>query len=88
MEIRYRTSFGRDMRRERNSDLRRRVERTIEQLQNAPSVASVPGLASMKGYPNHYRVRVGEYPLGIVVDGDTAILVRLLHRRDVYRHFP
>ena len=88
MEIRYRTSFGRDTRRERNSDLRRRVERTIEQLQRAPSVASVPGLAAMQGYANHYRIRIGDYRLGIIVDGDTAILVRLLHRRDIYRHFP
>ena len=76
------------MRRERNSDLRRRVERIIEQLQSAPSVASVPGLASMKGYANHYRVRIGDYRLGIIVDGETAILVRLLHRRDIYRFFP
>ncbi|MDE2670098.1 MAG: type II toxin-antitoxin system RelE/ParE family toxin [Chloroflexota bacterium] len=88
MEIRYRTSFGRDLRRERNSDLRRRVERIVEQLQSAPSVASVPSVAGMRGYANHYRIRVGDYRLGIVVDGDTAILVRLLHRRDIYRHFP
>ncbi|MXZ89508.1 MAG: type II toxin-antitoxin system RelE/ParE family toxin [Dehalococcoidia bacterium] len=88
MEIRYRTSFGRDLRRERNSDLRRRVERIVEQLQSAPSAASVTGLVSMQGYANHYRVRVGDYRLGIIVDGDTAILVRFLHRRDIYRHFP
>ncbi len=88
MEIRYRTSFGRDLRRERNSDLRRRVEGIVEQLQRAPSVASVPGVVSMRGYANHYRIRVGDYRLGIVVDGDTAILVRFLHRRDIYRHFP
>ena len=88
MEIRYRTSFGRDLRRERNSDLRRRVERIVEQLQSAPSVASVSGLAAMQGHANHYRVRVGDYRLGIIVDGDTAILVRFLHRRDIYRHFP
>lgn len=88
MEIRYRTSFGRDIRRERNSDLRRRVERTVEQVARAPSVASVPGLAGMQGYPNHYRIRIGDYRLGVVVDGDTAILVRFLHRRDIYRYFP
>ena len=88
MEIRYRTSFGRDLRRERNSDLRRRVERIVEQLQRAPSVASVPGLAAMQGYKNHYRIRVGDYRLGVIVDGDSVILVRLLHRREIYRHFP
>ena len=88
MEIRYRTSFGRDLRRERHSDLRRGVERVVDLLQRAPSVANVPGLVSMQGYANHYRVRVGDYRLGIIVDGDTAILVRFLHRRDIYRHFP
>lgn len=88
MEIRYRTSFGRDLRRERNSDLRRRVERIVEQLQRAPSVASVPGLAAMQGYKNHYRIRVGDYRPGVIVDGDSVILVRLLHRREIYRHFP
>ncbi|MCY3506053.1 MAG: type II toxin-antitoxin system RelE/ParE family toxin [Chloroflexi bacterium] len=65
-----------------------KVERIVEQLQRAPSVASVPSVASKRGYANHYRIRVGDYRLGIVVDGDTAILVRFLHRRDIYRHFP
>lgn len=42
----------------------------------------------MQGYANHYRVRVGDHRLGIIVDGETVILVRFLHRRDIYRHFP
>ena len=36
----------------------------------------------------HYRIRIGEYRLGITQDGDAIILRRLLHRSEIYRNFP
>ncbi len=57
-------------------------------IREAPSLASIPGVISMRGYANHYRIRIGNYRLGVVVDGDTAILFRFMHRREMYRYFP
>ena len=88
MEIEYAPSFERDLRRARNSELRARTERLIESIRAAPSLTTVPGLARVTGPGRHYRFRLGDYRLGVALDGDTVVLIRLLHRREIYRYFP
>ena len=36
----------------------------------------------------YYRARIGDHRLGIALEGDVVVLVRFLHRRDIYRLFP
>lgn len=42
----------------------------------------------MEANDTYYRIRVGDYLLGIEMDGDIAILQRFGHRRDFYCGFP
>lgn len=88
MEIEYTPSFERDLRRARSAELRARVEQLIESIKAAPSLLDVSGVVRLAGPGTFYRVRTGDYRLGIAVDGDTVILIRLRHRRDAYRRFP
>ena len=39
-------------------------------------------------YDCHYRLRVGDYRLGLKVSGDTVEVIRFLHGRDICRRFP
>ena len=45
-------------------------------------------LRKLRGSDRYYRIRVGEYRVGLSVEGDTVTFVRFLHRKDVYRYFP
>jgi mRNA interferase RelE/StbE len=42
----------------------------------------------LKGSEDYYRIRIGNYRVGIILADDTVIFVRFLHRRDIYRYFP
>jgi mRNA interferase RelE/StbE len=44
----------------------------------------------MKGYPDKYKIGVGDYRIGITVDKKTQILIcqRIAHRREIYKVFP
>ncbi len=89
MELEYRASFVRDLRRVGNAELSRRVERALGDLEAAATIADIAGavrLSSRAG--RYYRIRIGEYRLGLALEGDAVILVRFLHRRDIYRMFP
>ncbi|MCP3962949.1 MAG: type II toxin-antitoxin system RelE/ParE family toxin [bacterium] len=35
-----------------------------------------------------YRFRIGDYRIGVAIEGSEVVLVRCLHRREVYRYFP
>jgi len=52
------------------------------------SLAECKKIERMKGYPGFYKVRFGDYRVGLYIEGDTLVLERVLHRKEIYRYFP
>ena len=88
MEVEFRTSFTRDLRRIQSTQVRQRVLRKIEELEAASAIEEVSGTRRLTADGRHYRIRIGDYRLGIIMEDDVAVLVRFLHRREIYRFFP
>ena len=88
MRTAFRRSFERDLSRLRDETLRRRIREAIEQVEAAENLQDVPNLRQITGFRGFYRIRIGDYRLGITVEGDEVEFVRCLHRRDIYRYFP
>ncbi len=88
MRTAFRRSFERDLSRLRDETLRRRIREAIEQVEAAENLQDVPKLRQITGFRGCYRIRIGDYRLGIAVEGDEVEFVRCLHRRDIYRYFP
>ena len=88
MKATFRRSFERDLRKIREQTLRDRVKTAIERIEAADSAEEIPNLERLSGTSGFGRVRIGDYRLGIAFEGDEIDLVRLLHRRDIYRYFP
>ena len=89
--MRYRTSPGyeRDIRRTRNRDILRRVDSAIADLGVADSIGEVRNIERVRSARGqHYRIRVGNYRIGVTVVRGMAILSKFGHRRDFYRRFP
>jgi mRNA interferase RelE/StbE len=42
----------------------------------------------MQGYERFYRIRLGDYRIGLELVGDELIFTRFLHRKEVYKYFP
>ncbi|MDQ5818944.1 MAG: type II toxin-antitoxin system RelE/ParE family toxin [Actinomycetota bacterium] len=68
--------------------MRRRVRETIEQVEAARTLREVPNLTKLSGSSDFYRIRVGDYRIGVAVEGDEVEFVRCLHRRDIHGYFP
>lgn len=88
MIVRFRASFAKDLRRIQGKDLQRRIKACLEKVEQAQTLAEVPNLKKLKGGDNFYRVRVGEYRLGLVIESDVVTFVRCLDRKELYRYFP
>jgi mRNA interferase RelE/StbE len=65
-----------------------RFEAVIEEVRRARSLSEVRNLKQLKGHPGFCRIRVGRFRLGIEIVGDTAIFLRCLPRKEIYRRFP
>ena len=89
MKLESSDGFRRDMRRIRNSAMRRRVDAKISEMRAAArirDVSNVRRLSTTTG--RHYRIKIGHYRIGVTFEDDTAVLIRFGHRSDFYRSFP
>jgi mRNA interferase RelE/StbE len=88
MNVQFRASFERDLRAIRDKTVLARVRATIVSVESAGSLAEVGNVKRLRGGAHCYRIRVGDYRIGLTVTGEEAVFVRVLHRRDLYRYFP
>jgi mRNA interferase RelE/StbE len=65
-----------------------RVRQVIEEVEAARDLSAVGNLKKISGTADFHRIRIGDYRIGIAVEGDTVEFVRCLPRRDPYRFFP
>ncbi|AFW93017.1 MULTISPECIES: type II toxin-antitoxin system RelE/ParE family toxin [Nostocales] len=89
MKVQYRQTFLKDLKQLKSSESYQRIyELAFTTLENINSLDEILDIKAMKGYPNRYRIRIGNYRLGIEVNGDLIEVMRVLHRREFYRYFP
>jgi mRNA interferase RelE/StbE len=88
VKVEFRDSFAKDLKGVKEKGLLGRVREVIEAVERADSLAELTNLKKLKGGGNYFRVRVGDYRIGVALDGDTVVFVRFLNRKDIYKHFP
>jgi len=60
----------------------------FETIPNCPSLEEVRNLTKLTGYETAYRIRIGDYRVGLFIERDTITFARVLHRKEIYRYFP
>ncbi len=87
MQIEIKASFVNDLK-IIPKDFRKKVADIICTMELASNLSMLTGIKKLKGYQNSYRIQVGVYRLGFVLQENTVVLVRFLHRKEIYRFFP
>jgi mRNA interferase RelE/StbE len=59
-----------------------------EQVESAPDFGKIIHLKKLTGPRNFYRIRIGDYRIGLVLEKEVVEFVRFLPRKDLYRLFP
>ncbi|MCL6539166.1 MAG: type II toxin-antitoxin system RelE/ParE family toxin [Roseiflexus sp.] len=88
MRVIYRLSFAKDLKKIRSKKIRQQVQRVLEAIEHCTSPGDIPNIKRLTAEGPYYRIRIGDYRMGLVIDGDTVSIVRFLHRREIYRYFP
>lgn len=89
MNIEFKKSFARDLKKKaKDANLRLRVQEIIQQVDDAERSEDIRNLKKLRAEGNYYRIRLGDYRIGLTIEGDTVCFVRILHRSEIYRYFP
>ncbi len=88
MNVEFRKSFEKDLRKIRDETLLQRIQAAIEEVENAENIGEISNLKKLKADGDYYRIRVGDYRIGLTIVDDVIIFIRTLQRKDIYRYFP
>ena len=89
MQVEYLPSFVRDLKKlkkTKNYETIRSV--AFEEIPNYKSITEIKNLKKIKGSLNAYRIRVGDYRIGVFIKNELVSFSKVLHLKEVYRYFP
>jgi mRNA interferase RelE/StbE len=88
VKVGFRQSFTKDLAKVKNKGLLKRVKIAIETVERAESLEQIKGLKKLRSVGNFYRLRIGDFRVGLALEEGEVIFVRFLNRKDMYRYFP
>ncbi|MBN2571081.1 MAG: type II toxin-antitoxin system RelE/ParE family toxin [Ignavibacteriales bacterium] len=84
----YRKIFLKDLSKTPIKTRKQIEEFVFHEILKMSNVTESKKIEKMKGHLNCYKIRFGDYRLGIKIDKDKLIFERILHRKDIYKYFP
>ena len=89
MRVLLTKSFAKDLRKhKKNQELLSQVQLIIENVEQAEAVSELTNLKQLKTEGRYFRIRTGDYRIGITIEDDQITFIRVLHRKEMYRFFP
>jgi mRNA interferase RelE/StbE len=88
LKVLYNKKFLKDLSLIPLADRKRIEDYAFERAPKIKSFRELQFLEKLKGYSNFYKIRVGNYRVGVQFEHATLIFERVLHRKEIYRYFP
>ena len=88
MKIDFKKSFSRDLKEINDKDIMKKVKAVINSIENTPNLMEIKNVKQLTSSGKYYRIRIGDYRMGIKLENEIVVFVRFLHRKEIYRYFP
>ncbi len=67
---------------------RARIEAFVfEELERYRNIEQIGNMEKLKGHDTFYRIRFGDYRMGIRYENEELTIERILHRKEIYKFF-
>ena len=88
MQIVFQSKFSKDLSKINQPKVLADIEKAIIQVENVKTTIDINQLKKLKGYKSAFRIKVGDYRIGLFIENDVIEFARILHRKDIYNLFP
>jgi mRNA interferase RelE/StbE len=88
MIVRIDKVFEKDTDKIKDKKILIRIADVIEKVRETDDIISIKNIKKLKGSSKFYRIRIGDFRIGIIIDSDIVEFIRCLHRKDIYKYFP
>jgi len=89
MIVRIDKSFQKDTSKINDAKTKAAIVEVINNIQGAADISSINKLKKIVGYKSMYRIRLGDFRIGLeYTESNEIILIRFLHRKEIYKRWP
>ncbi|MEQ8361950.1 MAG: hypothetical protein RH948_03720 [Cyclobacteriaceae bacterium] len=88
MQVAFLKKFSKDLDKITQPKDRKALLEVIKSVKEVNKLEDVPGVKKLTGFNDAFRIRSGNYRIGVFVDGKVVQFARVAHRKDIYKIFP
>lgn len=88
MVIEFNRRFLRDLDKITRTSVKKDVSDIIDEVKIAKTLSEIKNLKKLKGHSTAYRIRRGDYRIGLFIENNTIEFARVADRKDIYKVFP
>ena len=89
LSIEYSEKFLKDLAKLKRTNVYAKIKNLcFDKLPIYEDTKSIKDLKKIEGYSRYFRINVGDYRIGLKIEGEAITVMRVLHRKEIYRFFP
>jgi mRNA interferase RelE/StbE len=88
MEVAFTKAFSKQIDALQNESLKSRLAQVVQNVILTNTLQDIANLKKMKGHQTAYRIKIGDYRIGLFFEESVIIFAYLAHRKDIYNRFP
>ncbi len=88
MKVAYLKRFSKDLNKIKQPKDHQAILEIIDLVKKVKYITEIPGARKLTGYDDAYRIRCGDYRIGVFVSEEIVEFARIAHRKDIYKIFP
>ena len=88
MKVSFESKFAKDLCNIKDGKLLVKIKELIIECKQAKCLTEIKNIKKLQGYDTFYRIRIGDYRVGLDALDSELVFTRCLHRKDIYKYFP
>lgn len=88
MKIEFYTQFEKQLDKVADEPLKTKVAHVVSQVIQAGSLSEIKNLKKLKGFKTAYRIKIGDFRVGLLFEDNTVFFAAIANRKDIYKRFP
>ena len=88
MEVEFTKTFSKQIDAIYNESLKLRLTQAVQNVLLANTLQEIANLKKIKGHQSAYRIKIGDYRIGLFFEERVIVFAYLAHRKDIYNRFP
>ena len=89
LDVEYAETFLKDLKALKSTPHYHKIIKVcFTELPSCSTIREIRNLKQIVGHSAFFRIRIGDYRIGILLEENAIKILRVLHRKEVYRFFP